>query len=115
MGQSQINPTLKVTAVRIFEQALFNDDSAIEVLRSKGLNTTHLDRSHFQSGVDLRLAHLKTFLDWYILAHYSDSFVISHSLYSEMATYYRMSNETHFRPVSRFESFTNGVCTFDDL
>ena len=102
-------------AVRIFEQALFNDDSAIEVLRSKGLNTTHLDRSHFQSGVDLRLAHLKTFLDWYILAHYSDSFVISHSLYSEMATYYRMSNETHFRPVSRFESFTNGVCTFDDL
>ena len=101
-------------AIRIFQHGLFND-SGIEVLHSQGLNTTHLDRSYFQAGADLRLAHLKTFLDWYILAHYSDTFVISHSLYSEMATYYRMYNETHFRPVSRFESFKKGICTFDDL
>jgi hypothetical protein len=94
-----------------FKEAM-QDDGNISVIMSQGLETSHLDRSHFENGTDFRLANLKTFLDWYILAEYADTFVVSHSLYSEMASYYRMFNESHFRPVSRFESMETGRCSF---
>ena len=86
------------------------NETSLHVIMSKGL-VSHIDRSTFQKEDSLE-QNTRTFLDWYVMARYSDAFILSRSSFGEYASLYRLFNRTHFRPA--FQLFSDHPCTFLD-
>lgn len=91
-------------------KSIFGQDTAIRVLVSTGL-LTHIDRSSFQHQERIE-QNTKSFLDWYILAQYCDTYVLSRSGFGEHASWFQMLNSTHFKPAFQYRS--DNPCEFDD-
>ena len=93
-------------------KATLVNDTNIQVLVSSG-PVTHIDKS-FDAGLghDAREMNTRTFVDWYVMAEYSDAFIISRSGFGEHASWYKMLNATHFKPAFRFKS--ESPCEFED-
>ena len=90
---------------------LFHNDTDISVVVSGG-SITHIDKTTFQKHAAIE-QNTKTFLDWYVLAAYSDAFVLSRSSFSEQAAMYQLLNETHFKPAVQF--IADSPCEFVDF
>jgi hypothetical protein len=94
-------------------QTIFEGDESIRVVVAKE-PVTHIDRSSFEflGRYERIKQNLRTFLDWYAMAEYSDAFVLSRSGFGEHASYFHMLNATHFKPAVQLqESFP---CQFTD-
>jgi hypothetical protein len=87
----------------------FQNDTDISVVVSDG-PITHIDKTKFLHAIE---QNTKSFLDWYVLAAYSDAFILSRSSFSEQAAMYRLLNHTHFKPAVQFIS--DSPCEFVDF
>jgi hypothetical protein len=86
--------------------------SNIDVVVSTG-ELVHLDRTIADG--NLIKKHIRTFVDWYVMAEYSDTFLLSRSGFGEHASWFRLLNHTSFRPAWRFVNATNKSCHFEDF
>jgi hypothetical protein len=84
----------------------------IDVVVSTG-ELVHLDRTIADG--NLIHKHIRTFVDWYIMAEYSDAFLLSRSGFGEHASWFRLLNHTSFRPAWRFVNATNESCHFEEF
>jgi hypothetical protein len=91
-------------------QRTFINDTDIHVLVSSG-PLTHIDRSKFNIQESIQ-DNTRTFVDWFIMAEYSDAFVLSRSGFGEHASWFHVLNETNFKPAFQFRS--DSPCVFDD-
>jgi hypothetical protein len=91
-------------------QSAFVNDTAINVLVSSG-PLTHIDRSRFRRWERVE-QNTRTFVDWFIMAEYSDAFVLSRSGFGEHASWFNVMNETNFKPSFQFRS--DSPCLFDE-
>jgi hypothetical protein len=75
-------------------------DTHIQIHTCDEGELVHTDATKFDpSTTDLKQANLRTFLDWYMLAKYTDELVITRSGFSEHAAFYTMKTPADFRPV----------------
>ena len=86
------------------------NETSLHVVISKG-PVSHIDRTTFQQKDGLE-QNTRSFLDWYVLARYSDAFILSRSSFGEHASLYQLLNRTHFRPA--FQLFSETPCIFVD-
>jgi hypothetical protein len=94
-------------------QAAFTNDPVVVVLLSTG-EVMHLGKSYFiQTGDILKTNATKSFVDWQVMAEYSDVFVISRSGFGEHASWYNVQDNGHFRPAFQFKA--EDPCEFDDF
>lgn len=84
----------------------------IDVIVSTG-ELVHLERSIADG--NLIQKHIRTFVDWYIMAEYSDAFLLSRSGFGEHASWFRLLNHTTFRPAWRFVDANDDSCHFEDF
>ena len=118
MSSSSPNCTVWITSddpLAVAEiQSSFANSTSISVLVSSG-PITHIDKSVFSTvdyNATLRM-HTRTFVDWYVMAEYSDAFIISRSGFGEHASWYILLNASHFKPAFQFKS-DSPVCEFED-
>lgn len=93
-------------------ETFFQNDDTMDVVYSRG-PLTHMDRSDFRGKDTLRF-NARTFVDWYVMAEYSDAFILSRSGFGEHASWYKLKNHTHFRPAFQFVS-DDPNCLFQDF
>ena len=85
--------------------------TSLHVVMSNG-PVSHIDLTKYQ-GEDGVEQNTRSFLDWYVMARYSDAFILSRSSFGEHASLYQLLNRTHFRPA--FQLFSERPCTFVDF